>query len=202
MREYLLNRDKELQLELEASHYLHYVTKDLAEIFPNSRFILTLRDPMSWIESEINQNIFTSTAINPIWRELEAFRYAQYDISRSQKEKNLFQYKNVWPIEAYFKYWSSHITTVIKNIPKDRMKIIPIWNLQKELTNITSFLFPVIIKNNIELKKINSGAGRRFIDLYKLVDRRYVEKLMLKNCEKVINELTQFIPKFKDKCFY
>lgn len=52
-------RDKRLKLNLEASHYLHHIVDLLVELFPQAKFILTVREPISWLASETNQNYRT-----------------------------------------------------------------------------------------------------------------------------------------------
>ena len=56
----LNERDANYQLDMEASHYLHHLSGALVDLFPMARFILTIRDPLSWIQSEINQKLLTS----------------------------------------------------------------------------------------------------------------------------------------------
>lgn len=50
----LMARDKRLNLEMESSHPLGYFTPLLVSSFPDAKFLVTIRDPRSWIKSRIN----------------------------------------------------------------------------------------------------------------------------------------------------
>ena len=47
MKKYLIDRDKRLNLDVDSSQLNFFVLKLLLELFPNSKYILTIRDPYS-----------------------------------------------------------------------------------------------------------------------------------------------------------
>ena len=50
----LRERDRNLGLELESSHLLGYVSDVIADIFADAKFLITIREPYSWLESRLN----------------------------------------------------------------------------------------------------------------------------------------------------
>ena len=56
-RRVLRSRDTWLWLELESNWLLGLVLEALVAEFPQAKYILTVREPIAWLESEINQEI-------------------------------------------------------------------------------------------------------------------------------------------------
>jgi len=54
---YIKQRDRRLSLEMEASHLNIYLLEILVNEFSNAKFILTMRDCYSWLDSQINHVI-------------------------------------------------------------------------------------------------------------------------------------------------
>ena len=192
----LKKRDAVAQLDMEASHYLYHLSGALVELFPMARFILTIRDPVSWIQSKVNQSIITSTPRFAIWQELEAFRCDRYNIKRPEKEKALANWKNVWPLASYFKYWSEHNATVLDRVPKERLLVFPIRELDRNVDKMCRFLGSDISPIELEMTRAHAGGTPKFIDLYSHMDRDYVVELAEEHCGDVVRRLTDLVPSF------
>ena len=54
MTKLLKERDSELGLELESAHPLVYIGHSLCETFPQSKFIITIRNPYKWLGSRLS----------------------------------------------------------------------------------------------------------------------------------------------------
>ncbi len=54
---YLRWRDRELYLDVEASHPMTVFADLLARTFPDARFIVSFREPLSWLGSIINMRL-------------------------------------------------------------------------------------------------------------------------------------------------
>ena len=190
----LNERDAIYQLDMEASHYLHHLSGALVDLFPMARFILTIRDPLSWIQSEINHNLLTSNS--RIWQRLAAFRYGRYDIKRPEKEKALENFKNVWPLASHLKYWSEHNTTVLDRVPEERLLVLPIWEIESSVKKMCRLFGPDISSTEFDLTRAHAGRTKKVIDLYSHVDRDYVGALAEEHCGDVIRRLTDLVPSF------
>jgi len=59
-RETLLDRDRRLSLDLEASNLLAFIAADLVAAFPAARFVMTIRDCYAWLDSCLNHQMNAS----------------------------------------------------------------------------------------------------------------------------------------------
>ena len=129
-------RDVFLRLEMEAAHYFHHVIDLLVDLFPQARFILTVRHPLSWINSEFNQN---RGMVDPVWCCLENRRYGCYGNSFAAAEQSLAKYNNVWPLKSYFSYWRDHYRKVLDAVPADRLLVVQTSEISEKAAEIEDF---------------------------------------------------------------
>ena len=61
-----MERDRDRWLELDSSALNYFFLDIFVDRFPESRFVLTLREPLSWLDSVFNQ--FLQPDIEPHWQ--------------------------------------------------------------------------------------------------------------------------------------
>lgn len=191
LKRFMEQRDASLDLELEASHFLHHVCYLLSEAFPDCRFLLPVRHPLEWIESEANVNFLTHE--EPVWRRLETFRYGRYQNAFSSSDRGLSRYPGVWPVESYFRYWSEHNRLVLDTIPSERLIVFPTKGLQAHLKNICDFLGATFSTPTLDFSKAHSKhLSRRVFHISELVDPIFLRDMMLSQCRETMSRLEEF----------
>lgn len=191
MRNILRYRDKRLKLDLESCHFLHHVIEILVPLFPDAKFILTIREPMSWLASEINQNYHTRS--NKFCTVIEGLRYQNHTFS--QDYDALKSLPNIYPILSYLNYWKEHISRVLSAVPTERLLIVDTFQIPEEIYRIANFLD--IPEDTLNPEKMWSGQRKKnHIQLYDLVDREQVFADVLKHCGNFIEENLPFMTKY------
>ena len=66
LKEFLRKRDSKRSLKIDASQVNIYLMNELLEIWPDSRFVLTIRPPMSWLRSIIDDSLRRETNENAL----------------------------------------------------------------------------------------------------------------------------------------
>lgn len=134
----LLGRDRRLHLELEASCFLSELTVPLQEAFPAARFILTLRDCYSWLDSILNLAIairisgkdrgqWFATLFRP-----ERHRYQTADAPLQQL--------GLYPLDAYLSHWSRVNTHVLSTVDDERLLVVRTPELETALHQLARHL--------------------------------------------------------------
>ncbi|MEO0759415.1 MAG: sulfotransferase [Cyanobacteria bacterium J06648_16] len=183
-------RDKKLSLDLEAAHYLHHIADVLADSFPQAKFIFTVRDPLSWLESEINRNY--GTRHKPFWREIEDYRYGRYGHPYTKHDTYL-QSIGLYPISSYLAYWKDHNQSVLDLVPADRLLTMETREIRSKVGEIGNFLD--IDPNTINVEKSHSDKRKKQIRLSEITDTQYLHQQIEQHCSELIE--TQF-PKMKE----
>lgn len=181
IRNILKWRDKKMSLDLEAAHYLHHVADVLVKSFPQAKFIFTIRDPLSWLESEINRNYGTRHKL--FWRELEDYRYGRYRHQFTPHDSALKQV-GLYPIKSYLSYWKDHNQSVLNSIPQERLLTLETREIRSSIQEISNFLD--INVDTINTRKGHSDRRKKKLKLADLVEKRYLCQQLDSICSDLI----------------
>lgn len=190
MRSILASRNKHLKLEFESSHFLHSAVEILVDLFPEAKFILTVREPVSWLASEINQN-YTSRN-SSFWVTLQQHRYQNY--GNKYTYDALVNIPSVYPISNYLAYWQAHITHVLNHVPKDRLLILDTFEIKSQLGEIASFVGADL--EHLDLTQSWSGKRKPSLELYDLVDKSQVLLQISESCRDFIDTKIPLMSKY------
>jgi hypothetical protein len=180
MLDYLKKRDQQLQLEMESTHSLIYVANELSSLFPQAKFIVTVREPMDWIRSRIN---FHFKKHPPEWEEYRQYFWMDKTESYSEKEQ-ILQENDLASLDAYLGQYAQHYSLVAKNIPKDRKLTIRMDEISGKTSEISEFLD--ISPQKIIPEHSNSQPNKvAFIDS---LDQQYVAQKIWHHCQGLIKE--------------
>lgn len=150
---YIRFRDRLLSLEFEASLFLVDWISFLVEIFPDAKFILTIRDCKSWLESMANQEWATNTGHQRSYWKLLTDDYFGGEQSSSEGDALLLK-QNLPPVVAYLKHWTYHNQKILDTVPDDRLLVIKTDEIGLRLGRIADFL-------GIPVSTLNADATHR-----------------------------------------
>jgi hypothetical protein len=132
-RRWLRDRDATMWLECESAHPLAWFADLLVAEFPSARFLLTVRDCHSWLNSVIDQHLNVPeprTNLRDIYYGGEGLEY-ESDTLREMGE---------YPLAAYLSYWARHNEKVLDAVPEDRLLVVPTHRLSHSLGRIAAFV--------------------------------------------------------------
>lgn len=137
-QDFLIRRSNALSLDYEASGFLTTEVALLAELFPNSKFILTIREPESWLRSMLRHVEKNRAYLGyHYWEPVLQHYFKGNDFSPEEAE---LQARKLFPLRSMLNYWKSSNATAIQNIPKDRLLILDTKKLSKSLGQLESFM--------------------------------------------------------------
>lgn len=168
--ELLSARDAALDLEVESSNPLGILTPLLVRAFPAARFVITVREPVAWLGSEVNSHLLTGPesayrvdgdwggsepwpgpARAERWRQL---RFGQegpspIDISRRLVAMGLF------PVEGYLTYWTRHYRACLAAIAVGRALVVLTHRLTTDVPALARFA-------GVDPRSLDRAASHRF----------------------------------------
>ena len=134
---WLRGRDAVLWLECEAFHATAWnILPDLlTKAFPDARFILTVRDCYSWLDSVINQHL--NIKVSPPFQQLRNL----YHADPVQREVAALEVKGLYSLQGYLSYWARHNDFVLNAVPSDKLLVdVPTRGLSEHTDDIASFV--------------------------------------------------------------
>ncbi len=142
---YLRRRDRELYLEVESSHPLAVFTSHLVEAFPRAKFILTVREPLSWLDSIINQHLNvrwvpeTTRARSQFFIKLRDLYHGTAEQGHAEQESALKD-RGLYTLDGYLGYWAAHNRSVLKAVPEERLLVVETRRISHEIDRIAQFV--------------------------------------------------------------
>ena len=180
LEEFLKNRDRKLHLELESTHSLIYVSKQLADLFPEALFLVTVREPMAWLRSRLNFHFKKHPAE---WEEYRQFFWMN-KVDKYAPEEALLKQHELAPLHIYLEQYAEHYQLVSEYIPDDRCLMLRTDQISGDSEKIATFLG--INPGNLRVAQSNAEPNKAaFIDQ---LDEKFVVQSIWKYTRPIIEK--------------
>lgn len=197
MVEYLRRRDKRLCLDVDSSALNLYIADSLYEAFPDARFIATIRDAYSWVDSTINHQL-----VNPDLgsektraRNLHELRFKPGVYEHGEAEAALKR-RGLFTLDGYFSNWSEQIKMILSaNIPRSRLMIVKLGELTAKAPEIVEF---ANLSRYVRVKETRFNITREKFHVLREVPVGYIEAKVKEHCGELMSELFPEIKSIAD----
>lgn len=137
-KDFLIRRSNSLQLDFEASGFLTLEATTLHELYPNTKFILSIREPLSWVRSMLRHIIKNRAVIGHNYWE-PAFKY-YFPTEIFPTEERPLQAQQLFSIQSLLNYWQRGNERAIQAIPTERLLILDTKKLSNSIGQLESFM--------------------------------------------------------------
>ncbi|NBD37249.1 MAG: hypothetical protein GVY10_01615 [Verrucomicrobia bacterium] len=184
-RAYLRRRDRHLWLEIEVSTLLIHYAEDLAEMYPEARFVLLMRDPFSWINSSWNQLALRDRA--EWYRDLDAWRYGAdaRDYGDPSEAEALGPHR-LPGVRSHFRLWGDHYRRLRKNLPAERTLLIRLLDWEAAPQRLAEFL--TLPAEHLRMEEREQYRARGNLGLIHRIDGKYLHELAEAYCGDLVRE--------------
>jgi hypothetical protein len=186
-----VERDRRLKLDVDSSFLNYHVLDVLLQEFAASRFLLTIRDCYSWLNSQVNHIVKFAAEVVPTWGEIREFRFQRDDLTYTAGDQ-AFKKRGLHPLEAYLSHWATQNREVLKKVPAGRLLVVRTDQISARSHEIATFAG--IPARLIRTRKTHAHKNESKIDLVKELDRTYLEQMVDKHCRPL---MTQFFPEIR-----
>lgn len=183
----LKRRDIRVWLEFEATCFLGYRPDLLYRAFPNAKYILTIREPLSWLDSMINHTINYPPRSEDVIALWHGMFFEPQDYPHTEQDKVLKQH-GVYSVEAYLRYWARSIQSVLDSIPSEQLLILQTAEVAKRHDKIAAFLGIEEAQLDRQSSHMNQAPAK-----YHLLDQiaqSYLEQLNVEHCANLYHALS------------
>lgn len=189
IRGYIRKRDRRLRLEIDSSQLNFFLLDYLLCEFPNARFLLTIRDCYSWLDSLINDSLRRNTSEN--WIKLREVRFGANKFVHYPQEKILLD-KGLYTLDGYLSYWSAHNTRVLETVPENNLLVIKTQDISQSVHLIADFAN--ISRNRILKDRTHAFKNPTKYGILKQIDRDFLESKVNQHCLAIMK---RFFPEIK-----
>lgn len=136
VREFVVERDRRLGLTVDVSNLNIFLVDLLVDLAPDATFVLTIRDPWSWLDAITNQYLRRPPTAE--WRAFAEFRFGAGGIAHPAAERILAE-RGLHPLAGYLAYWRDHLEKALAAVPADRLLVVPVGRIAAEAGRIAAF---------------------------------------------------------------
>ena len=135
VRRALRRRTLRYHLEVDAANFLTPFAGTLALLYPDAKFVLTIRDCFSWLDSRVEQFI-RNTSFRGGYADAQYRRFHE----AFAPEEAVLRDAGLWPIAAYLRGWAAYNELVLASVPPDRLLVLRTEDLGDSASVLAQFV--------------------------------------------------------------
>lgn len=190
LRRYLHHRDLVLWLELESSAGLGLLTPHLVALRPKARFVLTWREPKSWVRSWTNHILNRPYGPGSIWTLNRSQEYRPTTLEWSRHEEPL-RARGLYPMAGYLEYWARHVRTVLDAVPRERLLVLRVDQIQPRIADVARFAG--VPEDTLLHEQAHAFKGLGDQGVFAEIDPSYVEAEVERCCRVELDRLAAIV---------
>ena len=190
VRKWLRSRDRRLMLDVDSSHMNFFILDALLRAHRRARFLLTIRDCYSWLNSMMKHSL-RYTHPHPAWGRFREFRFRGDGLVHAPEERAL-QEKGLYTIDGYLAYWAMHNETALRKVPAQRLLVVRTDQITARAAEIASFArLPVHV---VQTDRSHAFANPDRSSLLDEIPPAFLEERVERHCRKL---MSQFFPEIE-----
>jgi hypothetical protein len=182
MSQWIKTRDSFYSLDIDSSQLNVFILNALQTNFPAARFLLTIRDCYSWLDS-IFDHCLTRPA-SRAWLKMRDFRFATCPFIHSAEERILKKH-GLYTLDGYLSYWAKHNKQVLDTVPSHKLLIVRTDQITKSVDRIAQFAG--LSTKMVSLSDSHAFKSYKHYNLVSRIDRDYLQYKVHLHCGNIMN---------------
>lgn len=184
LKHYLRKRDRRLWLEVDSSFLNYFFLDQFIQEMPDSKFILTIRDPYSWIDSWVNHelNVPMAEPLQAIFDQLSGKGQEKY-----APEEKILEELNLPSLKGLLQYWENHNSEVISKVPEEQLLVVRTDQITDRQDEILKFAG--VLNGTLPQKSSNSHAykAKQKHQILNQINSNYLKKTVNEFCRPLVD---------------
>ena len=189
-RDILRGLDRRMWLEFNSSYINLFLLEMLIDECPEAKFIFTIRDCYSWLDSMFNQLLGRDHGDYETqfqrWYGDSMTREAHKDGEKVLEEHGL------WPLDGWLRFWNEHNSSVLNLVPSDRLLIVRTPEIRHDIPRMADFLG--VPENTLNASRSHEHKAAEKFGLLSKIDEEFLSECVDKNCKDLME---RFFPEIK-----
>lgn len=190
LTQFVKRRESGLGLEMNSGGYNHFLIDILVKEWSEAKFILTIQDCYSWLNSVLNHQ-YRNRCYNQAklfrWRRnLGRFICGYHEFKHAPEEKILAD-NGFYTLDGYFRHWQEHANRVIATVPKDRLLIVKTKEINQDIPKIEEFLGLTSgsLLTQVQENRVREKQKRHFLTQ---IDQDFLEAKANFHCKELMDK--------------
>jgi hypothetical protein len=177
LRRFVRLRDERLRLDVDASHANAFLAAALVAELPDARFVLTMRDCFTWLESALDHALNTRSA-----RRDDPYLAFWFGADRSAPTRHDAPLRELGlrGIDCHLAAWTRHNEHVLHAVPAERLLLVRTHELSRRAGDIADFAG--IARARLRARLEVRGVARARLRVLERVDPGFVADRASAHC--------------------
>jgi hypothetical protein len=189
--EWLRVRDRRLALEVDSSALNFDILDILVREFPDARFLLTVRDCYSALDSQVNQFLKVLARRHAIVTELGNVQLGADAHHYAPQERILEQY-GAPNVDSLLRRWAYHVHHTLATVPVKRLLIVRTDQLTSRAFEIADFAG--LPRRMVRLERAHANRNSAKRPVISEIDREFLERKVEQHCAPL---MARFFPEIQ-----
>jgi len=187
LRDFVLLRDRRGGLELDSASFNHHFIPILVEEFPDSKFIFSIRDCYSWLDSIVTMGVSAGTEV-PAWM-MEYGRFLASDRVERSAITAPFDLMRALPdlVDGLFRYWSEMSSAVLDLLPPGRSLIVRTHEISASLDRLA--LFAGVPRDTLTAAAMHRNKAARRLEVLASLEPGLIQKRYDTHCRELMERI-------------
>ncbi len=194
LRAFVRRRDERMRLDVDASHVNAHLAAAIAAEFADARFVLTIRDPFSWMDSAMSHTLNTGRGSRTD-REYLAFWLDGANDGHGPHDA-ILRDLGLPCVDTWLGTWRRHNETAIANVPEERLLVVKTAEISNRLHDIAAFAG--IAGERVVQDFRAAGLARAKRGVLARLDPAFVEARVAERCQALMARFFPDIRSFRD----
>jgi len=170
--------DRRMWLEFNSSWINYFLLELLLEEFPRARFVLTIRDCYSWLDSMFNELLGRPHSVF----QTRFYRWYIDSLSPGSHEDGdrVLAERGLWPLDLWLRAWNNHNVRMLHLVPRDRLLIVSTPDIRRDIPRLADFLG--IPPDTLDAGRSHEYTAHAKFGLLSQIDPNYLHACVAKQC--------------------
>lgn len=175
IEQYLADKEQRLHLEVDSSFLNGEVIELVVASYPDARYVLTVREPRSWLDSKINQMV---TYQSPRWLELRALRHGPP--TGHPPEEQALAARGLPTLDGFLAEYARHNRRVVQFVPPRQLLVLRTQDIRTHADRLAAFAGIPVDTLNLERSHEFQGPVKHHV--LDELDQPYLDAKITEHC--------------------
>ena len=178
-------RDRQFLLDLESNCFLAYRPDLLYSAFPGAKYIVTIRHPIEWLDSIIDNNINfprIKTVTMTKWHDV----LFSTDHEPKSRHDNVLLDRGLYSVNTYLSYWSQTYERCLRSLASAQRLLVGTTQISLRVKEIGDFVG--LDLSNLQTEGSHKNKTSQKHNILDQLDANYVDESLERYCEPLISE--------------
>ena len=178
-------RDKQLMLRVESNCFLAYRPDLLSDTFPDSRFVIAVREPKSWLKSIVDNNINFPRNKNEVLTQWHHVFFGDPERQGTEHDAPLAS-NGLYPLASYLEYWTATYRKCLELVPVESRLVVSTSQISERKPEILTFAGFTTTDDDTSVSHSNKTKAKHGV--LDDVDDGYIDDMVKQHCAELIEQ--------------